>query len=107
VVPDIYEAGEHVGVAACFGPAGAPVDPAEVRFELRPPGGRVLTLAYGESPAMTRLGPGSYQVIVAADEPGTWRWRFSAPGASDSEVGGTFEVFDLGGGGVGEGGGRG
>lgn len=95
---DIYEKGEHVGVAATFGSAEAPVDPPQVRFQLRPPDGRVRELVFGESPAISRPRPGTYQVIVAASEAGTWRWRFSASGSSAAAVEGSFEVFDLGGG---------
>lgn len=95
-VPDIYEKGEHVGVAATFGSLEDPVDPPQVRFQLRPPDGRVRELVFGESPAISRLRPGTYQVIVAASEAGTWRWRFSAAGVGSHAVEGTFEVFDLG-----------
>jgi hypothetical protein len=92
---DVYEVGEHVGLAVTFGTPDAPVDPAQVVVRLMDPAGGTAELAYGMDPAVTRTAPGQYQVVVAATLPGRWRYRFVGTGRDRGAFDGYFDVFDL------------
>lgn len=94
---NVYEVGEHVGLAATFGTADAPIDPSRVIVRVMDPSGARRELTYGLDDAVQRVGPGSYQVVVAASIPGRWRYRFVGSGSHNGAFDGHFDVFDLGG----------
>lgn len=92
---DAYELGENVGLAVTFGPAEAPVDPSRVTVRLMDPAGKRKELIFGVDEPLVRTGPGSYQVVVLATEPGRWRYRFVGSGTHNGAFDGYFDVFDM------------
>lgn len=96
--------GEHVGLAATFGTADAPIDPSRVIVRVMDPTGRRKELTFGVDDGVTRVAPGSYQVVVAATVPGRWRYRFVGSGSHHGAFDGHFDVFDIALGGDGGGG---
>lgn len=94
---EVYELGDQVGLAVQFG-GDNPVDPRQVVFRLRDPQGRGVELTHGRDDSVIRIAPGSYQVVIVADAPGRWNYRFVGIGGGGAgEYDGYFDVFDLGG----------
>ena len=92
-----YELGDHVGVAVQFGTPDNPLDPAQVTVNVRNPQGQTAQLRFGADPAVVRVAPGNYQVVLEATVPGRWNYRFVGYGRGvRAEHDGAFDVFDLG-----------
>ena len=96
---EVYELGDNVGLAVQFGTRDDPFDPSRVEVRIRNPGGKTAQLTYGTDPAVVRVAPGSYRVVVLATVPGRWQYRFVGVGTRTrrAEHDGFFDVFDVGG----------
>jgi hypothetical protein len=96
--PDIYAVGDTVGLGVRFGTEDDPIEPTRVEVKIRDPKGRTAQLRYGVDSSVLRVAPGSYQVVVVANVPGRWRYRFVGLGLPlrRAEHDGYFDVFDVG-----------
>ncbi len=93
---EVYEVGDQVGLAVRFGTPDEPLDPDRVEVRVRDPQGRTVDLRYGRDLAVVRTMPGAYELVVVAEVPGRWRYRFVGMGSVRAEHDGFFDVFDLG-----------
>jgi len=96
---EVYELGDRVGVAVQFGTPEEPIDPSRVMVTVRDPQGRRAEMRFGDHPAVVRVAPGNYQIVLEAGVPGRWIYRFVGYGRMlRAEHEGYFDVFDLAGG---------
>lgn len=88
-----YEQGSRVRLTGGFTDAsGSAVDPATVKFRVRPPGGLVTEYVYGTDAALVKDSPGNYHVDVDADTPGQWVYRFFSTGTGKASKDRVFNV---------------
>ena len=92
---EVYEVGDQVGLAVQFGTPDDPLDPSRIEVRVRDPQGRSALLTYGVDPAVVRVAPGAYQLVLEASVPGRWQYRFVGINPK-GEHNGFFDVFDLG-----------
>jgi hypothetical protein len=91
-----FAPGESVRLAATFtDAAGAAVDPATVRLELRQAGGSLTTYTYGVGGSgIVRESTGVYAKVLDPPAAGTtWYWRWIGDDTADAASQGAFQVL--------------
>ena len=61
--------------------AGNVADPTTVTFYVHDSEGEETDYLYGVDPEIVRVSTGIYYVLVDANKPGTWTYRFNGTGA--------------------------
>lgn len=73
----IYHRGQSVKLAVAFtDAAGNSATPTTVRCLVREPDGTETTYTSITTPAITNPSTGTYQLVLVADQRGTWRYRW-------------------------------
>lgn len=71
---------------------GLALDPTDVYFKSRTPGGAITTLHYLADPAVVRESQGHYHVDVDAQEVGFYRYRWYSTGTGQAADESYFEA---------------
>lgn len=81
-MPDYdYALGSQVRCSAIFvNSDGEETDPSAVLFQQRDPEGVVTPYVFGSDVELVRSAEGRFYVLVDADNPGTWTYRFEGTG---------------------------
>lgn len=89
-----YALGNLVRVSAAFtNSAGAAVDPAVVKCQVRTPAGVTTTYTYGVDAGLTRSATGAFYLDVDANAEGVWRYRWYSTGSGQAADEAAFEVL--------------
>lgn len=73
----IYQRGQTVKLTVAFEDAsGTPANPTTVVCKVERPDGTESTYTSASTPAVSNPTTGSFQVTIAADQTGTWRYRW-------------------------------
>jgi hypothetical protein len=83
----MYRQGQSVKLTASFtDAAGDPSNPTTVRCLVREPDGTETTYTVLTDPAVTNPSTGSYQLLVTADAPGIWTYRWEGETGTTTPV---------------------
>jgi len=79
-MPNTYDNGDVVRLSVAFTSGGSAVDPGTVTFRALKPNGSAVSYTYGADAELVKGTVGSYYVDLAADDDGTWYYRFAGAG---------------------------
>jgi uncharacterized protein YfaS (alpha-2-macroglobulin family) len=88
-----FEVGDLVRVTGTVkNKAGQQIDPATVKFSVKPPNGIVTTYTYGIDAQLVRESQGNYRIDINANAPGLWHYRFFSTGSEQAAKEDQFRV---------------
>lgn len=83
----VYRQGQSVKLTASFTDAdGDPANPASVSCLVREPDGTETTYDSASTPAVTNPETGTFEVILPADAPGIWVYRWEGATGTTTPV---------------------